>query len=94
MEKRLKDSLDKQLEVQQRASELEEKNAELVHELKDIDRLSKRAEEDKERDINVVRAELVEAKVRNLIFFPEMTDEFSGYRNQLAYNYNTILYTV
>ena len=63
LEKQLKDTIDQQVEATRRANDLEAKNAELLLELKDINRLSKQVEEDKERDVNIVRSELVEAKV-------------------------------
>lgn len=63
LEKRLKDTIDQHVEVTKRANELEASNAELLLELKDISRMSKRVEEDKERDVIVVRSELAETKV-------------------------------
>ncbi len=63
LEKQLKDTIDQQVDATRRANDLEAKNAELLLELKDINRLSKQVEEDKERDVNIVRSELVESKV-------------------------------
>lgn len=62
LEKQLKDTIDQHVDANKRANELEAKNAELLLELKDIGRLSKRIEEDKERDVTVMRSELEEAK--------------------------------
>ncbi|XP_078369806.1 centrosomal protein of 135 kDa-like isoform X2 [Oculina patagonica] len=62
LEKQLKDTIDQQVDATRRANDLEAKNAELLLELKDINRLSKQVEEDKERDVNIVRSELVESK--------------------------------
>ncbi|XP_078355949.1 centrosomal protein of 135 kDa-like, partial [Oculina patagonica] len=62
LEKQLKDTIDQQVDATRLANDLEAKNAELLLELKDINRLSKQVEEDKERDVNIVRSELVESK--------------------------------
>ena len=63
LENQLKDTIDQHVEATRRANDLEGKNAELLLELKDINRLSKQVEEDKERDVSIVRSELVETKV-------------------------------
>lgn len=63
LEKQLKDTIDQHVEATRRANDLEGKNAELLLELKDINRLSKQVEEDKQRDVGIVRSELVETKV-------------------------------
>lgn len=63
LEKQLKDTIDQHVEVTRRANDLEGKNAELLLELKDINRLSKQIEEDKHRDVSIVQSELVETKV-------------------------------
>lgn len=63
LEKQLKDTIDQHVEATRRANDLEAKNAELLLELKDINRLSKQVEEDKQRDVGIVRSELVETKV-------------------------------
>lgn len=63
LEKQLKDTIDQHVEVTRRANDLEAKNAKLLLELKDINRLSKQVEEDKQRDVGIVRSELVETKV-------------------------------
>ncbi|XP_020629879.1 centrosomal protein of 135 kDa-like isoform X1 [Orbicella faveolata] len=62
LEKQLKDTIDQHVEATRRANDLEGKNAELLLELKDINRLSKQVEEDKQRDVGIVRSELVETK--------------------------------
>lgn len=63
LEKQLKDTIDQHVEATRRANDLEAKNAELLLELKDINRLSKQVEEDKQGDVGIVRSELVETKV-------------------------------
>ena len=63
LEKQLKDTIDQQVDATQQANELEARNAELLLELKDINRLTKQVEQDKERDVIVVRSELAETKV-------------------------------
>lgn len=63
LEKQLKDTIDQHVDATKRANELEAKNAELLLELKDIGRMSKRVEEDRERDIIIVQSELAETKV-------------------------------
>lgn len=62
LENQLKDTIDQHVEATRRANDLEGKNAELLLELKDINRLSKQVEEDKQRDVSIVRSELVETK--------------------------------
>lgn len=62
LENQLKDTIDQHVEATRRANDLEGKNAELLLELKDINRLSKQVEEDKQRDISIVRSELVDTK--------------------------------
>jgi hypothetical protein len=47
----------------QKSADLEEKNVELLMELKNIDRMSKRLEETKSMDVGLVRSELAEARV-------------------------------
>ena len=63
LEKQLKDTIDQHVDATKRANELEARNAELLLELKDIGRMSKQVEEDKERDVIIVRSELAESKV-------------------------------
>ena len=63
LEKRLKDALNEQIDARRRANDFEEKNLELLSELKDIDRMSKKVEESKERDVNMVKRDLVDARV-------------------------------
>lgn len=63
LEKQLKDSIEQRAEATKLANELEAKNAELLLELKDITRMSKRQEEDSQRDNIVIRSELAETKV-------------------------------
>ena len=63
LEKQLKDTIDQHVDATKRANELEARNAELLLELKDIGRMSKRVEEDKERNAAVMRSELEETKV-------------------------------
>ncbi|KAM7443892.1 hypothetical protein ABFA07_007461 [Porites harrisoni] len=62
LEKQLKDSIEQRAEATKLANELEAKNAELILELKDITRMSKRQEEDSQRDNIVIRSELAETK--------------------------------
>ena len=69
LEKQLKDTIDQHVEVTRRANDLEGKNAELLLELKDINRLSKQIEEDKHRDVSIVQSELVETKVLSSVMF-------------------------
>lgn len=69
LEKQLKDTIDQHVEATRRANDLEGKNAELLLELKDINRLSKQVEEDKQRDVGIVRSELVETKVWSSVIF-------------------------
>ena len=69
LEKQLKDTIDQHVEVTRRANDLEGKNAELLLELKDINRLSKQIEEDKHRDVSIVQSELVETKVLSTVIF-------------------------
>ena len=63
LEKQLKDTIDQHVAATRQANDLEAKNAELLLELKDINRLSRQFEEDKERDVSIVRSELVDTKV-------------------------------
>ena len=63
LEKQLKDTIDQHVDATKRANEVEARNAELLLELKDIGRMSKRVEEDKERNAAVMRSELEETKV-------------------------------
>ena len=63
MEKRLKDTLNKQIEAAQRASELKEKNAKLLLDVKDIDRMTRKLEDEKERNANAARSELAQTQV-------------------------------
>ena len=63
LEKQLKDSIEQRAEATKLANELEARNAELLLELKDITRMSKRQEEDSQRDNIVIRSELAETKV-------------------------------
>ena len=65
LEKRLKDALDKQVEVAQRATELQEDNTRLLLEVKDIDRMSRQLEEEKERNASMAKSELAQNKVRH-----------------------------
>ena len=65
LEKQLKDTIDQHVEATKRANDLEATNAELLLELKDIGRMSKRMEEDNERDKIAIRSELAETKVCN-----------------------------
>ena len=53
----------------QKSADLEEKNAELLMELKNIDRMSKRLEESKSVDVGLVKAELAEARVYIVITY-------------------------
>ncbi|KAK2568024.1 Centrosomal protein of 135 kDa [Acropora cervicornis] len=62
LEKQLKDTIDQHVDATKRANEVEARNAELLLELKDIGRMSKRVEEDKERNAVVMRSELEETK--------------------------------
>ena len=66
LEKQLKDTVDQKVDATRRANELDAKNAELLLELKDLNRLSRQVEEDKERDVIVVQSELAETKVWKL----------------------------
>ncbi|XP_048589122.1 centrosomal protein of 135 kDa-like isoform X2 [Nematostella vectensis] len=68
LEKRLKNALDKHALASQKLADVEEKNAELLVELKGVDRLSKKLEDDKERDIARVQTELASsmAEIKNL----------------------------
>ena len=63
LEKRLKDTLNKQIEAAQRASELEENNAKLLLDVKDIDRMTRKLEDEKERNANAARSELAQTQV-------------------------------
>ena len=63
LEKRLKDTLNKQIEAAQCASELEEKNAKLLLDVKDIDRMTRKLEDEKERNANAARSELAQTQV-------------------------------
>ena len=63
LEKQLKASTEQHAEATKLANELEARNAELLLELKDITRMSKRQEEDSQRDNIVIRSELAETKV-------------------------------
>ena len=77
LEKQLKDTIDQHVEATRRANDLEGKNAELLLELKDINRLSKQVEEDKQRDVSIVRSELVETKVwQSVICLSEIPIQF------------------
>lgn len=47
----------------ERSADIEAKNAELMMELKNIDRISKRLEEEKTMDVNLLRRDLTDARV-------------------------------
>lgn len=47
----------------EKSEELEVKNAELMMELKNIDRASKRFEEERTMDVNLLRRDLTDARV-------------------------------
>ena len=63
LEKCLKDTLNKQIEAAQRAGELEENNAKLLLDVKDIDRMTRKLEDEKERNANAVSYELAQTQV-------------------------------
>ena len=63
LENRLKDALNEQVEARRNATDAEERNLELLSELKNMDRMSKKVEESKERDVNSVKRDLEDARV-------------------------------
>ena len=68
LEKQLKDTVDQKVEATRRANELEATNADLLLELKDLNRLSRQVEHDKERDVIAIQSELSDTKVSLAIF--------------------------
>lgn len=62
LEKQLKDTVDQKVEATRRANELEATNADLLLELKDLNRLSRQVEQDKERDVIAIQSELSDTK--------------------------------
>ena len=68
IEKQLKDTVDQKVEATRRANELEATNADLLLELKDLNRLSRQVEHDKERDVIAIQSELSDTKVSLAIF--------------------------
>ncbi|RMX44908.1 hypothetical protein pdam_00012554 [Pocillopora damicornis] len=62
LEKQLKDTVDQKVEATRRANELEATNADLLLELKDLNRLSRQVEHDKERDVIAIQSELSDTK--------------------------------
>lgn len=67
LEKKLRNAVDKRDMESERSADLEAKNAELMMELKNIGRASKRLEEEKSMDVNLLRNEMMDARVW---FFP------------------------